>query len=130
MPQVNVKLSGYEKVVDLLDEIGKSAKLLGRTTFRLQSGLPYAHWIEEGFYMHGRAGRRKKGPARMMARGLSRIKEILKPAIVRHLGDPPSVLINAVSGVMGEGTKAAQAVTPVVSGDLRASLHTVRSERD
>lgn len=129
MAAVDVKVSGWEKVVDLLEEIGKSSKELGRTTFRIQTNLPYGHWIEEGFYLHGRPGRRKAGPAHMMARGLERIKQILKSAIVRNIDKGPTILINSVSGVMGEGTKAAMAVTPVVSGNLRGSLHTVRSER-
>lgn len=125
----NFKVTGYEKVIDLLDEVGSAAKALSKTTFRIQSDKPYTHFIEEGFYLNGRPGKRKAGPARMMAAGLDRIKQLLRSAIVRNIEKGATTLLNAVSGVMGEGTKATRAKTPVVSGNLRASMHTVRSER-
>lgn len=126
---VEVRVTGLEKVTDLLRDVQQGAAAVGRTRARIVSDVPYSHWIEEGFYRSGRPGRRAAGPARFMEAGLERIRGILPAAIARNLEKGPQVVEHAISGVLGEGTKAAKAKTPVVSGNLRASLHTVGASR-
>jgi hypothetical protein len=126
---VQVRVTGLEKATELLRDTQQGAAAVGRTRARIGSDLPYAHWINEGFYRSGRPGRRVAGPARFMEAGLERIRALLPAAIARNLERGPQTVERAISGVLGEGTKAAKAKTPVVSGNLRASLHTAGALR-
>lgn len=126
---VQVRVTGLERVTELLRDTQQAGAAVGRTHARIVSDRPYAHWIEEGFYRSGRPGRRAAGPARFMRAGLERIRGVLPAAIARNLEKGPQAVEHAISGVLGEGTKAAKAKTPVVSGNLRASLHTVGASR-
>ena len=126
---VQVRVTGLERAVELLRETQEAGAAVGRTHARIVSDKPYAHWIEEGFYRSGRPGRRAAGPARFMAAGLARVQAQLPAAIARNIEKGPQAVEHAISGVLGEGTKAAKAKTPVVSGNLRASLHTTGTSR-
>jgi hypothetical protein len=65
----------------------------------------------------------------MMRAGLERVRELAKPAVVRNLEQGPGAIDHAMAGVLGEGTKTTRANTPVRSGNLRASFHTIGLER-
>ena len=122
---LDVRVTGLDKVIDLLQLLERSADVVGRTRARIVTDVPYAHWVEEGFYRSGRPGRRKAGPAGMMRAGLERVQELIKPAVAGSLEKGPQAVQRSIAGVLGEGTKATKAKTPVRSGNLRASFHTV-----
>jgi hypothetical protein len=121
----DVRVSGLDKTIELFRDLEKAAEVVGRMKARIVTAVPYAHWIEEGFYLHGRPGRRVAGPAHMMRRGLERIEDLIAPAIARSLEKGPQAVQRSVAGVLGEGTKTVKENTPVKSGNLRASFHTV-----
>lgn len=120
---VSIKVTGLDKASSFLKLLGDGAKEVGRTRFRITSDLGYAHWIEEGYYARGRPGRRRAGPAHMLRKGLERMERLAPEVVARNLEKGPTVVKNALAGVAGEGTKAAKAATPVVSGALRASIY-------
>jgi hypothetical protein len=129
MPRVDVRLSGHEKVLSLLGLLRGGAQEVGRTRISIQTGLPYGHWIEEGFYLSGRPGRRRAGGAHMLRAGLEEMQRLAPQAIARNLERGPGVVRNALAGVAARGTDIARQRTPVVSGSLRASIHSTTSGR-
>jgi hypothetical protein len=124
---LDVKLSGWEETVDLTRLLRESAVALGRFRSRIQNRRAYTYWIEYGRYLHGRPGRRKRGPARMMRKGAKRIRDLAPDAIRRNIREGPQAVRRGLSGVMAEGTRVTKANTPVESGELRDNFHTVRS---
>ena len=123
MPRIDVTLSGHEKTLSVLELLGDAAQEVGRTRIDIQSGLPYTHWIEQGFYLSGRPGRRRAGGAHMLRAGLEEMEKLAPDAIARNLERGPGAVRNALRGVAARGTDIARQRTPVVSGSLRASIH-------
>lgn len=122
---LDVRVTGLDKVTELFRDLEHGAEYVGKLRARIVTDRPYAHWIEEGYYLHGRPGRRAAGGAHMMRAGLERITELVQPAVARNLEKGPQAVDRAVAGVLGEGTKTTKAATPVKSGNLRASFHTI-----
>jgi hypothetical protein len=123
VPTVDVTLAGHERALSVLDLLGNAAREVGRTRLEIGTGLPYGHWIEEGFYLSGRPGRRRAGGAHMLRAGLEEMERAAPDAIARNLERGPGVVRNALAGVAARGTDIARQRTPVVSGSLRASIH-------
>jgi hypothetical protein len=130
MPQrINSKVTGLERVIDLEELLLKSARYVKGMRARIVNDKPYTHWIEEGYYLNGRPGRRKAGPARMMRKGLQRVRELIRPSVARNLEKGPVAVQHGVSGVLAEGTRVTKSNTPVRTGNLRNAFHTVGPER-
>ena len=123
MPRIDVTLSGHEKTLSLLELLKGGAQEVGRTRIDVQTGLPYGHWIEEGYYLSGRPGRRRAGGAHMLQAGLDEMRRIAPYAIARNVERGPGAVRDALRGVAARGTDIARQRTPVVSGNLRASIH-------
>jgi hypothetical protein len=119
---VSIAITGHEKALSVLKLLGDGAKEVGRTHLTIQTELPYGFWIEYGYYASGRPGRRRAGGARMLQAGLDEMARIAPDAIARNLERGPAVVRNALAGVAARGTDIARQRTPVVSGNLRASL--------
>lgn len=122
MPRIDVTVTGMEKALSVLELLKGGAQEVGRTHITIQTGLPYGFWIEEGYYAGGRPGRRRAGGAHMLQAGLDEMARIAPEAIARNLEKGPGVVRNALAGVAARGTDIARQATPVVSGNLRASL--------
>jgi hypothetical protein len=129
VPRLDVRISGHEKTLAVLDLLGDAAEEVGRTTISIQTGLPYGHWIEEGYYLSGRPGRRRAGGAHMLRAGMEEMERIAPEAVARNLERGPAVVRNALAGVAARATDIARQRTPVVSGSLRASIHSTVSGR-
>lgn len=118
---VSLTVTGLDKASSLLKVVGESAREVGRTRYRITSPLPYAHWIEEGHYASGRPGH--TAARHMLQKGRDRMEQLAAAAVVRNLEKGPQAIRNGLAGVAGEATKVARAATPVVSGNLRASIY-------
>jgi hypothetical protein len=129
MPRIDVTLSGHEKALSLLGLLRGASAEVGRTHISIGSGLPYTYWIEYGRYAGGRPGQRRAGPAHMLQAGLEEMERLAPDAVARNLERGPGVVRNALAGVAARGTDIARQRTPVVSGNLRASIHSTTSGR-
>ena len=129
MPRIDVTISGHEKTLSVLGLLKGAAQEVGRTRIDIQTGLPYGHWIEEGYYLSGRPGRRRGGGAHMLRAGLDEMRRIAPDAIAGSLEKGPGAVRRSLAGVAARGTDIARQRTPVVSGSLRASIHSTTTGR-
>ena len=123
----SVKVTGLERATSLLKLVGDAAREVGKTRARIISAVPYSHWINEGFYLHGRRGRTRA--RKFMQAGLRAVEARMPDAVARNVERGPRAVRNAVSGVLGEGTKAARSAAPEVGGGLRRGIHTTAGAR-
>lgn len=126
---IRVEVSGWEKVVDTFGLLGEAAKYVGHLRYAIQNPAPYTFFINYGYYFSGRPGRRAAGGAHMLEKGQERIEQRLPGAMVNSLLKGPTTVRNSIAGVMGEGTRATKAATPVRTGRLRGGFHTVATTR-
>lgn len=130
MPSVDYTVTGWRQVVELFDTLGEASAFVGHMKYAIENDAPYTFFINYGYYRSGRPGNRRAGPAGMLEAGEARIQQLVPQAMVNNLLKGPTSLKNSLAGVMGEGTKATKAKTPVVSGRLRGGFHTVSSGRE
>lgn len=127
MATTTITVTGIQQATDQFRLLSEGVAEAVRATYVIGSNLRYAHWIEEGFYASGRAGRRKGGGAHMLRAGLATVEGLTAAAVARALPEGARATQDALTGVARQATVAAKAVTPVRSGALRASLHTSTS---
>lgn len=126
---ISVTINGIEKAVNFLNITADQLREAGRTVVMVGSSLPYARFIETGL-RRGKYGtiRRRAGPARMLERSLREDGPRLKQEVgiaIRDGRPVRPVLLAAGHRVQ----RRAQSYTPVVTGTLRQSLHTVEGHR-
>ena len=121
---VSVQITGLERVQKTLHLYQEGAAAAARSTFVISSPLSYAFWIEEGYYASGRPGRVRSGGAHMFRRGLEYARQHAPAAVAKALPKGGAAVQDALTGVARQTTEIVRAVTPVRSGNLRASIHT------
>jgi hypothetical protein len=124
----SVRIVGLELVSAALERLGQGGQVLRSYRVRVGSSLAYAFGQETGRHRGGQLARRDGG-AHFLEQALdavrSQVGSVLRAALPKG---PPAVRRALLSlGYLVQGK--AQPLTPVESGQLRASLHTEVSER-
>lgn len=118
--QVTIKVTGHVEQLNAVKALGEAGKAVTGPIATWGSTLPYANVIETG-RRYGRPWR-KAGPALMFQRGIAQtlpaVPGIMLPAIPKGAGS----VGQAKRKVRDLGIKNIQALTPVRSGRLRASV--------
>lgn len=97
-------------------------------TVRVGTAVVYAHGIEFGRRRNGRLARRAGG-AFMLTGALESIQPRIKPALARALPEGQQAVRDALLRLGYQVEAAAKPRTPVKTGNLRRSIHTVPSWR-
>lgn len=117
--QVTIRETGHVQMLNAIKALGEAGRAVNGPIATWGSTLPYAQFIETG-----RSSRqvRRAGPALMFARGIAAtlpaVPGIMLPAIPKGAGS----VGQAKRKVRDLGIKNIQALTPVRSGKLRASV--------
>jgi hypothetical protein len=123
---MSVVVIGLDRVTGYFSGLATSLKTAGRTIVLVGSPLKYTRPIETGM-RNGRMWRRA-GPARMLGRALDeelpRIRRDVTEAI--RDGKPIRPVLLAAGYRVQRG---AQGHTPVRTGSLRRSMHTIEARR-
>lgn len=124
---IKIEATGITVAQRRLGIIEEGAKRLGRTRILVGSNLKYAFGIEYGRHRGGRLARRAGG-AGFLRKGLDSIRGTL-PADISQAIESGGSVYDAVFRNALRVEDVAKANTPVVTGTLRRSLHTVSSGR-
>lgn len=124
---ITVKVTGVDTAQARLKILREGAARLGRTRILVGSSLKYAYGIETGRHRGGRLAR-KAGGAYMLKKGLAAIHGTLPRDIASAVETGGSVY-DAVFKNALRAQNVAMANTPVRTGSLRRSFHTVSEGR-
>jgi hypothetical protein len=121
MVSITIRVNNLTRAVDLVRQISLSGEAWGKTRIRAGSPLAYARGIETGVRRNGVIAR-KAGGAFMFKKGIEKLKNTIRAELATAaLMGPPGIAAlarKASSQLVG----FVQEETPVVSGDLRASV--------
>lgn len=124
---ITIKVTGVDTAQARLRTMQQGAARLGRTRILVGSNLKYAYGIEKGRHRGGRLAR-AAGGAFMLQKGLDSIKESLPRDIAQAIDTGDSVY-DAVYRNALRAENVAKSFTPVKTGSLRRSFHTVSEGR-
>jgi hypothetical protein len=123
---VSITVTGMNQMISAVRTLGEAGKAVNGPIATFGSRLPYASYIETG--RSSRAVRRA-GPALMFARGiqqtLPQVPAIMLPAIPKG----NAAIGQAKRKVRDTGIANIQALTPVLTGALRASVQEMTRPR-
>ena len=122
---LRVKLEGLDKASNRLAQLREAFRSFGGKTVLVGSNLVYAYGIEFGKTRSGRLARRVGG-AFMLRNALNEIRpqvdDVLRSALSGNVPDLGSALYKLGLRLQ----TIAQGQTPVRTGSLRRSMHTVK----
>jgi len=124
---ITIKVSGATVAQRRLQTMRDGAERLGNTRILVGSNLKYAFGIEFGRHRGGRLAR-SAGGAFFLKKGLDSIKDSLPRDIGNALANGSSVYDAMLKNAL-QLQNVAMANTPVNTGSLRRSLHTVTTRR-
>ena len=107
-----------------LRDMEAGCRAVGALTLDAGSDLPYAFGIETGRHRGGRLARRAGG-AHMIQQGVEQMGPTLESWVAEGIAYGPQGVNNAVRRIRYPMRAAIQALTPVVTGALRASITVV-----
>lgn len=120
---IDIKVKGVKEAQTRLRVMREGAQRLGGIRILVGSNLKYAYGIEKGRHRGGGLAR-SAGGAHMLQKGLDSIRETLPNDIARAIETGDSVY-DAVFRNALRAENVAKANTPVITGTLRRSFHTV-----
>lgn len=118
---VLVTIQGIQAAQQSLTHMAQGAQAAGRSAYFVGSSLAYAYGIETGRSRGGRLAR-KAGGAFMLTRALQSVAPGIPGAVAQALPSGASAVDQAIRRLAFEVLSRAQALTPVRSGALRASV--------
>jgi hypothetical protein len=124
---INIKIVGVEPAVSTLRLFKEGAERLGGLRILVGSNLKYAYGIEYGRHRGGRLARRAGG-AYMLQKGFDSVVSTLKQDISQALATNGSVYDAVFKNALRAETVTKEN-TPVKTGSLRRSFHTVSEGR-
>lgn len=124
---IDFRVIGFEKAVAYLKQLIEESQKAGRIRILVGSNLKYAYGIEYGQHRGGRLARRAGG-AMMLHRGFDSVQETLKADIADAIEKNGSVYDAMFKNAL-RAEAVAKANTPVKTGSLRRSFHTVSEGR-
>ena len=122
---IGVRISGLEQAQRDLGFIQHQIGVWSRSQIGAIATEPYAHWIEKGFYFHGRPGHTT--PIRYMEQALDIVVPMIRGSIAESLvSGAPDASRTAVA-LSDRLVTLAQGIVTVKSGRLRASIRMLRA---
>lgn len=122
-----LKVTGIEQAQAYLKVMEEGARRLGGTRILVGSDLKYAYGIEHGRHRGGSLAR-AAGGAMMLHQGLESVRDSLPRDIVKAIETGGSVY-DAVFKNALRAENVTKQQTPVKTGSLRRSFHTVSEGR-
>jgi hypothetical protein len=124
---ISIRVEGITTANQRLETFQEGARRLGRMRILVGSNLKYAYGIEYGRRRGGRLARRAGG-AFMLKKGLDSIQATLAADISRAIQQNGNIY-DAVFKNALRAQDVTMANTPVKTGSLRRSFHTVSESR-
>lgn len=125
---LKVEILGLKEADALIAKLEGSAHAVGTTTVRIGTNVVYAWGIEFGRQRGGRLGR-AAGGAMMLTNALARVAPTITPTLVPAMEQGEDATNKAMLGLGLKVEAFAKAATPVRTGNLRRSIHTVQGPR-
>lgn len=129
MAELRITILGKPEAEAALRQLHAGIDALDGLTVRVGTAVVYAWGIEFGRRRDGRLARRAGG-AFMLTRALQQVKPEITPVLAKALPAGAAATERALLGIGFRAEALAKAATPVQTGNLRRSLHTVKGPRD
>lgn len=127
-PLMTAEVLGVDEAEAYLKSLNSGVKGADKTIVRVGTAVVYAWGIEFGQSRSGRP-RRAAGGARMLTGALQAVRADIEPTIAAALPKGEDATVKAMMGLGYRVEAIAKAATPVRTGNLRRSLHTVAGPR-
>lgn len=124
---IDFHVIGLDKAVAYFKKLAEEANRVGKIRILVGSNLKYAYGIEYGRHKGGRLARRAGG-AFMLKQGFDSVQDTLRADIARAIETNGSVYDAMFKNAL-RAEAVAKANTPVKTGSLRRSFHTVSEGR-
>jgi hypothetical protein len=124
---INYEVGGIQEAITELKRLRDGIERIGKARVRVGSNLKYAYGIEFGKHKGGSIAR-AAGGVFMLTNAIKAIQEPLKRELIQALRNgqnPIDILIKYAF----KAQNLAMANTPVKTGSLRRSLHTIVDDR-
>lgn len=130
MPEerLTITILGVEEADAYLTRLHAGCQTVGRTSVQVGTSVVYAHGIEFGRRRSGRLAR-AAGGALMLTGALEAVMPSIGPTLADALPNGDAAADKALLGLGYKVEAIAKARTPVRSGHLRRSIHTVQGPR-
>lgn len=122
MDGFSLKVSGMDDVLQALNNLREGASEIGLKRDSLASDLVYAYGQNYGRYRNGQLARRA-GPTLYMEAGVKAIEDSAYDQLAAAIVNGPTAARQAWAVLMRRGVVAAQSQAPVLTGNLRSSIH-------
>jgi hypothetical protein len=123
---LGARITGLKEARALIGKIAQGAAAWQRTRIGAGSHVPYAHWIEKGFYFSGRPGQTRA--VRYIERAMADILPTIGPRILAALPQGGPAVSAEADKISGELVARAQQYVTVRSGRLRDSISPNRGQ--
>lgn len=116
------QLTHFEQAKAFLARLQASVQAVGDTTIAIGTDVIYAWGQEFGYYRNDKLARRDGGRFYLTA-SFEELAPTLPARLAEALPNGPESAVGAVEAVAGDIAVLAQQRAPVLTGNLRASIH-------